>query len=785
MIDSYTNWNYSKFQFDKILNDLSFYALSLEAKNRILTSKVITDFDIIEKKYSILKELIDYIKYEEDKIDILNIFDIKEYLLEAEKGSILDARKIYRISYNINSYFILERKFNKEKFNNLKNIFSVKNISDKFYKEVLKYFDYDGNIDSNISKELKEIRDEIILLESKIKLGINEFYNNAKKNDYTVDNLISVRDGLPCVGIKVSAKNKINGIVVDYSSTGQTIFVVPSKVIELNNDMIIAKEREGEEIRRILKGYTEIIKSNLDSLKCIAEELIEFDIFFAKAKFGIENDLNIPVLSKERILKIDEGRHPLLGESAVPVTVEIGRDFNILIITGPNTGGKTVLLKTIGLFVLMNQNCIGIKARENSIFYVFENMFVDIGDEQSIEASLSTFSGHIKNIIDIINNMNENSLILIDELGTGTDPVEGEALAVSIIEKISSKNSFAVITTHFNALKMLPAKNKSLQNGAMEFDSINLMPTYRLITGIPGRSYALEISERLGLSKDIIESAKSLIDKRFLDIDTLLKEIMLQKKNYEEKLIDLENKIRDFEEEKKRFLVLEKELKEREKELKRIIKDQKYDFLIEARKEFERIVQNVKSNRADKRSILEGKNFIENIKEELNEYEKDIKNIEEQIRDEKVDKLNIGDDVLIVSKDIKGTIVSKSNKDDEFIVQAGILKLPVNIADLKKIGSNNKEIVKPVVSFKPSSTSLTIDLRGCRCDEAEKRLDRFIEQSIASGIYTIRIIHGMGTGALKNFIHNYLKSSSFIVSFDYEEDMNIGKNYGVTIAKLK
>lgn len=781
MIDTNTNWNYTKFQFEKILNDLSFYALSNEAKTNIVNTKILTDFDIIEKKYTILKELIDYIKYEDDKIDIHYIFDIKDYLIEIEKGLIVDPKKIYKISYNINSYFILKKKFNKEKFSNLNNFFKIEKIIDSFYKEVLKYFDSDGNIDSNISKELKDIRDEIFSIEEKIKNATNEFYNNARKNDYAIDNLISIRDNLPCVGIKVSAKNKVNGIVIDYSSTGQTVFVVPAKVIQLNNDLIITKEKEEEEIRKILKKYSDIIKTNLEKIKEIGESLIEFDIFFAKAKFSIANDLNIPIISKERIIRIDSGRHPLLGEKAIPINIELGKDFNILIITGPNTGGKTVLLKTIGLFVLMNQSCIGIKARESSLFYIFKNMFVDIGDEQSIESSLSTFSGHIKNIIEILKNMNEESLILIDELGTGTDPTEGEALAISIIEKISLANSLCVITTHFNALKMLPAKNKLLQNGAMEFDNVNLLPTYRLITGIPGRSYALEISERLGLSKDIIENAKNLIDKRFLDIDNLLKEIMKKKMEYEEKFFDLERRFIDLEEHKERVILLEKELKEKERELKKIIKDQKYDFLIEARKEFEKIVCDIKTSKASKDSVVYGKNFIERVKKELEEYDKDIEENNEKIENE---NLNIGDDVLIVSKDIKGTIIGKSNKEDEFIVQAGVVKLSVKVKDLKKIEIEKKGF-KPVISFKPSSKSLTLDIRGCRCDEAEKRLEKFIEQSIASNIYSIRIIHGMGTGALKNFIHNYLKSSPFIVSFDYEEDINKGKNYGVTVAKLK
>lgn len=774
---THTNWNYTKFQFEKILAELSSFALTEEGKRFILNTQVLTSFDLIEKNYKILKDLIDYIKYEEDKIEISKLFDIKDYLIEANKNIILDAKKIYKICYNIKLYFILRKKINKEKYKSLNTILTLNHSIDYFYNEVLKYIDEDGNIEDNISKELKKIRNEIISIEEKIREEVNDFFNNAKKNGYLLDNLISFKNNMPCVGIKVSAKNKINGIIVDYSSTGQTVFVVPIRVIELNNELAILREKEIEEIRKILKKYTEIIKFFILDINIIAEELINFDIFLAKAKFGIINELSIPIISKERVIKINEGRHPLLKEKAVPLNIEVGINFNILIITGPNTGGKTVLLKTVGLFILMNQCCIGIKAKESSSLYVFENMFTDIGDEQSIEASLSTFSAHIKNIMEIIKNMNQRSLILIDELGTGTDPIEGEALAISIINKILKFDCMAIVTTHFNALKMLPAKDKNIQNGAMDFDCTNLAPTYRLIIGLPGRSYALEISERLGLPKDIIENSKNLIDKRFLDLDILLKEIITQKNNYEEKMKELEKNFLNLKEERERLSILEKEINEKEKQLKKIIKEQKFDFLIEIRKEFEKIVHNIKKNSASKESIIEGKNFIDKIKKEVKEDEQD--NISLELQNE----INIGDHVLIISKNIEGVIVAKSNKENELIVQTGIVKMPINIKDLKKI--NKVNISSPVFSFKTESKSLTLDLRGYKCEDAEKELDKFIERSISSKTYTIRIIHGMGTGVLRNFIHNYLKKSAFIVSFNYEEDFNKGKNYGVTIAHLK
>ena len=262
MIDTHTNWNYTKFQFEKILLELSSFALSEEGKNNILNTKVLTDFDIIEKNYAILKDLIDYIKYEEDKIEIFKIFDIKEYLQEVGKGIILDAKKIYKICYNIKLYFNLKEKIGKykDKYRNLNQILTLNNSIDSFYKEVLKYIDEDGNIDSNISKGLKEIREEIANIEVRIKSAVNEFFNNAKKNDYVVDDIISFRENFPCVGIKVSYKNRVNGIVIDYSTTGQTAFIVPNRVIELNNELVIAREREIEEIRKILKNYSELIK---------------------------------------------------------------------------------------------------------------------------------------------------------------------------------------------------------------------------------------------------------------------------------------------------------------------------------------------------------------------------------------------------------------------------------------------------------------------------------------------------------------------------------------------
>ena len=514
MENIFTNFNYSKLEFDKILLQIGKYALSSAARQQIIDTIPLTDPLKIKGLHNLISQLKTFC-IQEEKLNINVIFNFKKQLDDARINATIQAQDLYQLAYSVKIYFYISKNFKNQNYPDLINLFSVEKLSSNFYLDVLKYIDERGDIDSKISADLKNIRREISSTLDKIKNATENFFKEAKRLEYTVDDIISIRDGFNCIAIKSSYKNKMEGMILDSSGTGQTVFIVPRKVIELNNDLFILKDEEKKEIQRILTDFTYLVFENINELEIIDNELINFDIIYSKTKYALEFELNSPEIINERNIILYSGKHPLLGENAVPLDIELGKDFIILVITGPNTGGKTVVLKTIGLFVLMVQSGIQISAASSSKFCIFDKIFIDIGDEQSIESSLSTFSSHIVKIIDVIKNANEESLLLLDELCAGTDPNEGSSLAISIIEKLLQIKSIGIITTHYSAIKHFAAQRDGIENASMEFDPEKLAPTYKLRTGIPGSSKAFEISKRLGMPGDIVENAKSNVNQEF------------------------------------------------------------------------------------------------------------------------------------------------------------------------------------------------------------------------------------------------------------------------------
>lgn len=774
MENLYIDFEYSKLDFNKILEEISNYSLSEKGKEEIFNTVPGKNQNKIIYKFNILNQLIRFL-INEEKLQVNVIYNFKKSLEDSKRNIIISEVNLFKLSYSIKIYFFLQKKLENIKYPDLKNIFQIKRLDDNFYLDVLKYIDIDGNINNNISKELKSIRQKIDELGNKIKKTTENFFQAAKKSNYTSEDIISLRDGFNCIAIKSNYKNKMDGIIIDSSSTGQTVFIVPHKVIELHNELVLLKEEEKKEIRRILLEFTLRINNNINDLEIIDLNLIDFDVFYSKAGFSINKDFNIPEIIKEKKLNILSGKHPLLGKNAVPLDIKIGDGYKIIIITGPNTGGKTVVLKTIGLFVLMLQSGIPIPASSTSQFYIFNKLFIDIGDEQSIEQSLSTFSAHIKKIIDVIKNADDNSLILLDEFCAGTDPTEGSALAISLLKKLVKLKSIALVTTHYSALKYFAAQHEGVENASMEFNSEKLIPTYKLQIGVPGSSKALEISKRVGMPVEIIEEAKKNLNEDFLNLEKISTKLETEKKELE----IIKNKLLKDNDElflKKESLQKEKEdLEKRENKLKDEIKVKESIFLKESRKEFEKIIKDIKTKNASKESIKESKAFIEKINENIN-----IKNI--KIKTKKI--FNINDEVLIKSKDIKGTIIDKANKEGEYLVQAGLIKMNFDSNDLELIEEIKEKKYEQSIKSPAIKSQLTLDLRGCRYEEAEKKLDKFIENSLINNTSSIKVIHGKGTGVLRRCIHEYFDNSSHIIDYDYEK-INNSTNYGVTVAVLR
>ncbi|MBP5706105.1 MAG: Smr/MutS family protein, partial [Spirochaetales bacterium] len=655
----------------------------------------------------------------------------------------------------------------------------------------------DGNVSSKASPELFRIRQELSRIDDSIMRQANDILADLRKKNMLMTDSVTLRDGLPCVGVKPSYKRAVPGMVAAASATGQTIFIVPESVLQIYNDGRLLREQEIAEIHRILKSYCRKIADQADILLLINDEMIRFDVVNAKAKWTIAHDYSVPKVTNDNRISIINGRNPFLVGEVVPLDLEIGYDYNTLIITGPNTGGKTVALKTTGLCTLMSQWGLGIPADSQSHFGVFENICVDIGDDQSIEASLSTFSSHIKNLKEIIertDNANGHSLVLIDELGTGTDPSEGEALAISIIRNLRDKNVISVVTSHFNGLKYFAAQEEHITNGAMDFDSEQQRPTYRLKVGIPGSSKAIEISQHLGMPASIIEDAKSILSHGFFQIDKIIENLNIQQAQLDKMTAECQEATAKAE---RKFADYQQKLaaaKEKEHQYLTLMNDKKRDYLKNIRREFEHLVKNIKTNSADKESVTAAKDFIQNLERNVENAAENVKH--HQVKKEKVDncvniQLSVGDAVRIISKDIKGTVIDTANKSKNgiasYLIQAGIIKIKVNADDLQKM--EQPKVVptppKKVVSFVPDVQSMTLDLRGCRVDEAERKLDDFIEAGMLNNYGELRSIHGMGTGALREFVAQYLKMNSFVTDYGYEKDAGGGLNYGVTEVKLR
>jgi DNA mismatch repair protein MutS2 len=773
-------WEITKLEFNKILEKISFYSLSDEGKERILNLIPDTNKEKIKKNHYLLTELTTFF-INEEHLSLNKIYNFNGELKKVRKSVNLTGPKIHEIAVSTKTYFNLKKRFYNDKYSHLKTFLTIDKLKDEFYNEILKYIDHEGFVESNATKELSEIRNKISATEDRIKKATNDFYREAKNLNYIAEDIVSMRDGFSCVAIKSNYRNRVDGIVLDSSATGQTVFIVPKRVVEFHNNLVALKNEENDEIQRIFAHYTSKIFDNIDNLFIIDAELVDFDELYSKTRYCQENGYVSPKIVDSRMVRITNGRHPFLGKDAVPLNLEIGSQFHILVITGPNTGGKTVVLKTIGLFILMVQTGIGINANPDSQFPIFDNVYVDIGDEQSIEQSLSTFSAHIKKIISIIKYATANSFVGIDELGAGTDPAEGSALGISILKHLKKTGVTSVITTHYSALKHFATNEDNVANASMEFDLENLKPTYRLLVGIPGSSRALEISSRLGMPSFILEDAKKNLNEDYLDSEKMISKLIEERKRLEEynnELLEKELSIKDKEE---RFYERRTKLDDKETELKKVQKNMEFVFLNEARKEFEKIIKEVRTGGASKETILSGKDFFKNFEEKITKVN------EPEVEINKNKTFSIGDTVLIISSNMKGVVLGKTNIENEYLVQVGIVKLNIKSNELQfvEVKQEHKIPEKSVVTYVPSSKEMTLDLRGYRYDDAEKRLDKFVESALAGKIAFIKIIHGKGSGALRKCIRDYFENSPFIEDFDYEQDSNKGTNFGITVARIR
>ena len=646
------------------------------------------------------------------------------------------------------------------------------------------------------SHELGDIRRKIRRTQLKIREQLDSIIRSPQYAKILQENIVTLRDGRFVVPVKAECKNEMKGLVHDVSSSGATVFIEPVAVVDANNEIRMLEGQERQEIDRILLELSGMVGNIAGPTADSFEALVELDLLFAKSRLADEMKASVPQISKERVIRLNKARHPLIDKKkVVPVDITLGDTFDTLVITGPNTGGKTVALKTLGLLALMAACGMLLPVSDNSCVPVFDRVLADIGDEQSIEQSLSTFSAHITNIISILSAADQNSLVLVDELGAGTDPVEGAALAVSIIENFRQKGALVAATTHYAEIKMYALTTPGVENGSCEFDVETLSPTYRLLIGVPGRSNAFAISQRLGLPQEVIDRARELVNTdsaRFEDVVDQL-EATRQKLEKEQSAAMSNRQQAEY---------IRQQLEQEKKRLQKEMDAQ----MAKAREEAQTLVERVKSQTdalLNELEELKKQKDKEDFSQQVGKVRSGYKGRVEKLRDladpvatrreEKYTPpraIKSGDTVLITDINTEGTVISGPDGSGNYLIQAGILKTKVKKDRLRlvedngrKVTFNNHRRIQPSQSKSVASAKTELDIRGMASDEGIMEVDRFIDQSLMMGLNTITIIHGKGTGVLRTAVQNHLRKHRSVKSFRpgvYGEG-----EAGVTVVELK
>ncbi|WP_105957193.1 endonuclease MutS2 [Apilactobacillus quenuiae] len=723
------------------------------------------------------------------EISIPKLDDITPYIKRLKIDATLNGSELSKINKVLKSANALVKFFDKmhEEHISFKRLYK---IVDEFQtiptisKQLSFSIDDEGNILNSASKELSSIRKRI----DKVKTDIRNIMNGytQKQSKYLTEPIVTIREDRMVIPVKAEYKNKFGGIVHDRSSSGQTLYVEPSSVIGLNNELRQNQIAERQEERRILIDLSDLIRPYQWEIINNSKILGHLDLINAKAKYARKMKATKPLVSVDNKVNLKQARHPLIDQAKVVANdLEIGKDNRAVVITGPNTGGKTITIKTLGLLQLMGQSGLFITANEESTIGIFDNVFADIGDEQSIEQNLSTFSSHMDNIVDILKNITSKSLVLLDELGAGTDPKEGAALAMSILDKIGETNSEVVATTHYPELKVYAYNRIKTTNASMEFDVETLKPTYHLLMGIPGQSNGLNIAERLGLSDQIINEARSLDDQDSQDLNNMIVELTNQTKQARENAEYLKAQLEDA---TKLHAELSDKFNKYQNQRERLVteaKEQANEIAKKAKNKADRIISELhkKQDQIGKVSVKE--NELINAKGELNSLRQDISLSNNKVLKKEKAKHDFhkGDDVLVKSYGQRGVLMSKMG-NHSWEVQLGILKMKIDETDLEKVKPEKENNFTTRVKRSGSSgLSTTLDLRGHRYENAMHEVDQYLDSAVLAGYPSITIIHGKGTGALRKGVTNLLKRDRRVSDFGYSAP-NAGGD-GSTVVKLR
>lgn len=782
-------------EYYKIIDMLEAFATSSIGKNKCRQLRPLDNLTEIETMQQETADALSRI-YQKGSLSFSGVKDVRGSLKRLEVGStlgigeLLAIRSLLENASRAKAYS--RRETEDEHTDSLDNMFELIEPLSPLATEIGRCILSEDEISDDASTGLRQVRRSMKLTNDKIHTQLSSFVSGNSRT-YLQDAVVTMRNGRYCIPVKAEYKSQVPGMIHDQSSTGSTIFVEPMTIVRLNNEMRELEIQEQKEIEMILSNLSQLAAENLDAIFDDVKLLSELDFIFARAQLAKSQNATEPRFNRDRIIDIKKARHPLIDKhKVVPIDIRIGETFDLLIVTGPNTGGKTVSLKTVGLLTLMGQSGLHIPAFDNSRLSVFREVYADIGDEQSIEQSLSTFSSHMTNVVRFMETADSDSLVLFDELGAGTDPTEGAALAIAILSTLHERGIRAMATTHYSELKVYALSTPGVENASCEFDVETLRPTYRLLIGVPGKSNAFAISQKLGLPLSIIERAKEQIsqeDETFEDVLSNLEESRKTIESEREELLSYKEEIK----------TLKEQLEEKQDKL-----DQRKERIIaEANEEAHRILREAKDyadqtmrifNKAgkDSMSAKELEKHRSDLRKKMDKAGKKValKTPQKQKSTLRPQDLSLGDSVKVISLNVKGTVSSKPDSKGMLFVQMGILRSKVHISDLQLI--DEPVITGPALTRtgagkikmnKSASVRTEINLLGKTVDEAVSELDKYLDDAYLAHLSSVRIVHGKGTGALRKGVHNYLKRLKYVQDFHLAE---FGEgDAGVTIVEFK
>ena len=776
--------NYDVLEFYKIINELIDLSRLEKTKEKFLDIDIIKEKSVLDKELMLMMEMIDFYKYD-DGLELAGLADITKMMNSIDIiGSYLSAEDLAVLKKNLTIFRISKSRAKnvRDKYRTIWNLFSdVEEVKDieNFISEAI---NDEGVLKDEASIGLRDVRRQKQNINANIKEKFDELISNKSTQNAIQERIITQRNDRYVIAVKTDFKGLIKGIEHDRSATGSTVYIEPLNVVSLNNKLREYEAREREEIRKILLRITELVKTKKEEILEIKEILERLDFIDAKTTYSVNKKCIVPKIINKEYLKLVEARHPLIDENAVvPINFELGNPENIMLITGPNTGGKTVTLKVAGLLTIMALSGIPIPANEKTEIGYFHNVLADIGDEQSLEQNLSSFSGHVSKIKDIIEHANGKSLVLMDELGSGTDPMEGAAFAMAIIDYLNKKHVTSIITTHYSEVKAYAFNTTGIKSASMEFNVETLSPTYRLLEGIPGESNALIIARKYGISEEVIENAKSYISEDNQRVEEMLKSI--KEKNDELETMQAQLEATRTELDKQKTTYEEKTIK-LENEKNEIIKrayEEADNYLKNMQAKAKNLIDKINSEESKKEDAKNAQRSLNMLRESfITDKKKNVK--EKKVVTQNVD-FAVGEEVLVKTMNQNGKIL-KIMSNNRIQVQTGILKLVVSTDDIVKIQKKKTNKFKNFASLKRTSQVRgEIDLRGMNADEAIAELETYMDRAMLTGYHEIYIIHGKGTMVLRKKIHEYLRTSKYVTEFK-DANQNEG-GIGCTVATLK